>query len=117
MALHICGVKKTNTLKKNIMKNTILTIALLLGASASLEAQISDKSLLIDEVGQQYETSNAIILVNEELHINSQGKVTDANGEVVGYATKIGPTVSGHLTAETPAPGGRLDAIVKKLGL
>lgn len=75
------------------MKKTILTFALLLGASSALKAQTSDKSLLIDQVGQQYEISNATIMFGEELQINSQGKVTRGNGNVIGYASKTGPYV------------------------
>ena len=78
------------------MKKSFLIIALLLGTSIGANAQSSDKSLLIDETGQQFEISNAVIFMGEDLHINSQGKVTRANGEVVGYATQIGPNINNN---------------------
>lgn len=94
------------------MKKTLLTIAILLGATAAVNAQsLPSTNRLIDNMGNQYELGSPEAYVGEELFMDSQGKVIDANGNEVGYRTKTGPGMDNVLMHEE-----NIDDIIINLG-
>lgn len=95
------------------MKKTILTFAIFLGATVAVKAQaLPTTDKLIDEMGNQYDLGSPEAFMGEDLYMNSQGKVTRANGTVVGYAIKIG---SG-MNDEESTHDNQIDDLIKNLG-
>ena len=102
------------------MKKSLLTVALILGACASIQAQVilpsTDK--LIDEMGNQFKIETPDAFFGEELYMNSQGKVTRANGNVVGFATNIGTSMQNNHNIDDIISGlGGSGALKKMAGI